>query len=290
MRSIATFDLTSGCQLRCRHCYYFAGETPPDLDDDTFLQKALARRDEYGIRTAFWVGGEPLLRPGLLERALPHFERNAFATGGQVPIPPHLEAGVLVSVDGPEAVHDALRGKGTFRTALRHARAFGRGRFALMVTLAEDGADVVPSIPGLVEEFGALGALVGFVVGKGAPSDASREASLDALARVQAESPGAVLNTPASLEQFRPKRLPAWKDACIYRSRAVAFDTRLEKKEPCTFGADHCASCGCPVIALHLAAEAGDADSLGLLRALFVRRAGPRPVREPPRARAAQAP
>ena len=276
-RPIATFDLTGRCPLRCAHCYFYAAPVPgPDLDEASFLARLRSVRNAYGIRSAFWVGGEPLLRLDLLRRAMAFFPRNAVATSGTVPIPSDLGAGLLVSVDGPKPLHEALRGPGTFDRVLRHVAALPRRSFALSTVLTSRTVDAVEALPELVAEVGALGALVGFHVGP--PGDplclegAAREEALTRLRQVAADHPGAVLNPIASLEFFRA-RPTAGEIPCVYRDRAIAFDVRLTPKEPCTFGlrAD-CTACGCPVMALHAARGTDQGASEGLLRALFPRR------------------
>ena len=276
-RPIATFDITARCPLRCAHCYFFAAPAPgPDLPEASYLERLRLVRDTYGIRSAFWVGGEPLLRLPLLRRAMSLFPRNAVATSGTLSIPTDLGAGLLVSLDGPKPLHDALRGQGTFDRVLRHVAVLPRRSFALSAVLTARTLEALEALPELVAETGALGVLVGFHVGP--PGDplrldgALRDEALARLRQVIAEHPGVVLNPVASLEFFRA-RAAVVDPPCIYRDRAVAFDTQLTPKQPCTFGprAD-CTSCGCPVMALHASrgADAGASDEL--LRALFPRR------------------
>ena len=276
-RPIATFDLTGRCPLRCAHCYFYAAPVPgPDLDETSFLSRLRSVRDAYGIRSAFWVGGEPLVRLDLLRRAMALFPRNAVATSGTLPIPADLGAGLLVSIDGPRQFHDALRGPGTFDRVIRHVAVLPPRSFALSTVLTSSTVDVVEALPGLVAETGAIGVLAGFHVGP--PGDplrldgALRDDVLARLRRVITEHPGVVLNPIASLEFFRAR--PAIDEMpCIYRDRAIAFDVQLAPKQPCTFGprAD-CAACGCPVMALHAARGADQGVSEGLLRTLFPRR------------------
>lgn len=274
-RPIATFDLTGRCALRCGHCYFFAGggETAGDLEAGAYLRRLIDRRDRYGVRSAFWVGGEPLLRVGLLRAAMGLFARNAVATSGMVSIPGDLGAGLMVSVDGPEEAHDRLRGGGSFARVMRHLAALPARGFVLSTTLTAMTEGAIEGLEGLVERTRAAGVLVGFHVGP--PGDplridgARRERVVD---RLQAMRPGVLLNSPDGLERFRPGNARDLARHCIYRHTAVAFDTRLEPKRPCTFGgrAD-CRACGCPVVAEQRAWQLGSGASEALLRALFPR-------------------
>ncbi|MDH3215348.1 MAG: radical SAM protein, partial [Candidatus Krumholzibacteria bacterium] len=151
-RPIGVFDVTSQCPLRCRHCYYYSNVSriPPDLDDELFLKRLQQKRDEYGIRSAFWIGGEPFLRPNLLRRAMALFRRNAVATSGALAIPTDLDAGLLISIDGPKDTHDALRGEGAFDTAMQHIKGLPERSFALSTTLTTFSVDAIDALPGLV--------------------------------------------------------------------------------------------------------------------------------------------
>ncbi len=276
-RPIATFDLTARCPLRCLHCYFFAA--PPgvgDLDDGAWVARLVRLRDRWGIRSAFWVGGEPLLRLGLLRKAMFVFDRNAVATSGAVPIPSDLDAGLLVSVDGLREEHERLRGPGTFDRVLSNLRPIRKRSFALSTTITSATLSVVDDLDAMVERTGALGVLVGLHVGPlGDPlrvAGDDRDRVVDRLLDVAARRPGLVLNSSAALDRFRPVHAADVAAHCIYRSTAIAFDTRLRRKRPCTFGARaDCSACGCPVVAEQRMRDLGLRASTALLKALFPR-------------------
>jgi len=70
-----------------------------------------------------WVGGEPLLRQGLLQRARRFFRYNTIVTNGTIPLPDWPDVNWYVSIDGDEATHDLLRGQpGCHARAMRHIR------------------------------------------------------------------------------------------------------------------------------------------------------------------------
>ncbi|MBI3185974.1 MAG: hypothetical protein HYZ28_27880 [Myxococcales bacterium] len=280
-RSIATFDLSPDCVLRCAHCYFFTSDlSAAQLGDEELLRRLAEVRDGYGLRSALWVGGEPLLRAGVLRRAIELFPRNAVVTSGMVPIPPDLEAGVLVSVEGPEDLHDRLRGRGAFGRVEQQLSALPARAFGLMVTLTRSTLAAIERLPEVVERTRALGAMVGFYVGQPDAEHrvdgSERDRAVDRLLEVSRRHPGVVLNTRASLELFRPSRAKDWAQGCIYRDRAIAFDPLLRPKSPCTYGGyASCEICGCPVVAAQISRAMGDGPSDELLRTLFVRRAPP---------------
>ncbi|MEE9269029.1 MAG: radical SAM protein [Candidatus Krumholzibacteria bacterium] len=278
-RPIGIFDLTNECPLRCKHCYYYTNVSrlPRELDDHVFLTRLKKTRDQYNIRSAFWIGGEPLVKPELLRRALEFFPRNAVATSGAVSIPTDLDAGLLVSIDGPEEAHDALRGEGAFATAMANIAPLRPRSFALATTITAATVDYIGALPELVTATRAQGVLVGFHVGR--PDDPSRvdderrDEAVDQLLEIHRAHPGAMLQTREAIELLRPRHSARLAKKCIYRDTAIAFDVRLGVKRPCTFaGNADCDACGCPIVATHAAWRGDDVESGVLLHVLFPKR------------------
>jgi MoaA/NifB/PqqE/SkfB family radical SAM enzyme len=139
---VIQWHLTERCNLRCSHCYQdgsrpeelSTGEIRSGLDEVGELFSSWST--EHGLRLvpSFNItGGEPLLRNDLFEllgilgdRGWATFvltngtligaaEARRFAGLGI--------AGVQISIEGPEAVHDSLRGRGTFQASLAGIRA-----------------------------------------------------------------------------------------------------------------------------------------------------------------------
>lgn len=129
--------VTSRCNLTCRHCYQ--NRTAGDELTLSEIKEAIAEfngtldqwRDSYGVDLqASWnvTGGEPFLRKDLFEilnaialRGFPIY----LLTNGTILSEDHANRlaqipvkGVQVSVEGPEPVHDRIRGEGAFTRAL----------------------------------------------------------------------------------------------------------------------------------------------------------------------------
>ena len=58
----ASIDITYKCNLRCRHCFDFAGENSRDEIDDTALDNIFESISKYEMNSICLCGGEPLLR------------------------------------------------------------------------------------------------------------------------------------------------------------------------------------------------------------------------------------
>ncbi len=127
------WHLTETCNLSCRHCYQ--GERGTDEMLFCEIKRTIAEvadmvtawSEEYGLafsRSMNITGGEPLLRPDLFP-ILDEVRKQGFdctlLTNGTL-ISPDIAAtladmglaGVQVSIEGSEEVHDSIRGAGSF--------------------------------------------------------------------------------------------------------------------------------------------------------------------------------
>lgn len=127
------WHLTENCNLRCRHCYQ--GERSADEMTLPEIQKVISEvsdmvkdwSESYGVcfsPSMNITGGEPFLRTDLFD-ILREIKRQGFEifllTNGTLVDREraHLLAdlgikGVQVSMEGPEDVHDAIRGDGSY--------------------------------------------------------------------------------------------------------------------------------------------------------------------------------
>ncbi len=135
------WHLTERCNLKCRHCYQ-KGNAPSELGlaevrtvlaEVTDLLRIWEESYDIAFSSSFNVtGGEPLLREDLFlileEMALRGFDSYLLTNGLLIDAEAagRLSAagvkGVQVSIEGPEDVHESIRGKGSFSGALRGVR------------------------------------------------------------------------------------------------------------------------------------------------------------------------
>ncbi|HQJ34741.1 MAG TPA: mycofactocin radical SAM maturase [Rhodoglobus sp.] len=125
-----TWELTYACNLSCRHCLSSSGRRDPRELSTTQAEAVI---DELQRMQVFYVnigGGEPTIRPDfwhLVDYAVDHQVGVKFSTNGSRITPERAKVlaasdyvDVQVSIDGATAeVNDAVRGPGTFDTALR---------------------------------------------------------------------------------------------------------------------------------------------------------------------------
>lgn len=112
-------DVTHKCNLRCRHCYWWKQTHPPELDDREMVA-FLKRLRAGGLRAAILYGGEPTLRPHICRAAAGIFDATLAFTNGTNGFPELPNGQWILSLDGPEAENDAIRGEGVYRQAVEN--------------------------------------------------------------------------------------------------------------------------------------------------------------------------
>jgi len=125
----ATIRLTTGCNLRCPHCYVNAGVP---LKNELTTQEIKSIIDQLKALKTFYVfytGGEPFSRPDIIE-ILNYTNKQkigiSISTNGTFITPKLLEEVkdipftlFQISLDGTKEIHDSIRGKNMWDTAIQ---------------------------------------------------------------------------------------------------------------------------------------------------------------------------
>jgi mycofactocin radical SAM maturase len=164
-----TWELTYACNLSCVHCLSSSGRRDPR---ELTTRECKAVIDELERMGVFYVnigGGEPTVRQDfteLVEYATAHQVGVKFSTNG-VKITPEAAArfaasdyvDVQVSLDGATAeVNDAVRGPGSYDTALRAMRNLadaGFGGFKISVVMTRRNIGQLDEFLAIANGFGA---------------------------------------------------------------------------------------------------------------------------------------
>jgi 12,18-didecarboxysiroheme deacetylase len=166
-RPVVVWNVTKRCNLKCRHCYAQAGGAP--APDELSLAEGLALLQDlkdFEVPVVLFSGGEPLLRPDLLELVAWTVKagmRAVISSNGTL-ITPEVARGlkglgvsyVGISLDGNKETHDRFRGQpGAYAAALagvRHCQEAGL-KVGLRFTLSRLNYREVPALFDLVEEY-----------------------------------------------------------------------------------------------------------------------------------------
>ena len=134
---VALVNVTNACNLECSHCFIFRDGNPNSardkMNDATMLRQLEILRDRHAIKYMYFMGGEPMIRRDLVMQGMELFDECQIVTNGTYGIPSVPGHVVTVSLDGPEAVNDPIRGEGVFRKV--HDAVFARD--------PDDGTDVI---------------------------------------------------------------------------------------------------------------------------------------------------
>jgi MoaA/NifB/PqqE/SkfB family radical SAM enzyme len=130
---VVGWDITNRCNLRCAYCRQ--PEIQQDELDEASAMRVAREMIRSGVEVVTFSGGEPLIRNDLGQIAAVLDDGGVFLslnTNGTL-IDANREMlrrfdHVKVSLDGPEEVHDAIRGRGVFAKVLNgldSARSLG---------------------------------------------------------------------------------------------------------------------------------------------------------------------
>ncbi|MFR9797751.1 mycofactocin radical SAM maturase [Streptomyces sp. MS06] len=164
-----TWELTYACNLSCTHCLSSSGRRDPR---ELTTAEAEAVIDELQAMQVFYVnigGGEPTVRPDfweLLDYATARRIGVKFSTNGARITPETARriaaddyVDVQISLDGATAeVNDAVRGSGSYDTALRamrHLAAAGAKNFKLSVVCTRYNIPQMDDFKVLADRYGA---------------------------------------------------------------------------------------------------------------------------------------
>jgi len=128
-----TIDVTSKCNLRCKHCRVNEIEYDMPLEE---IKTAFKKLSDFNPRGVFISGGEPLIREDIVDivkeskklAPVTVLNTNSLLLT-EKKLKDLIEAGlnyIQVSVDGIEEQHDYIRGKGTYRKTIEKLKMINK--------------------------------------------------------------------------------------------------------------------------------------------------------------------
>jgi MoaA/NifB/PqqE/SkfB family radical SAM enzyme len=256
--AFGSIDVTYRCNLRCRHCYFVMQNYEDELEVEEWIKKLeslrLKGKRNFPFLQCTWVGGEPLLRKDLIERAKGYFLYNTVVTNGMIPLPNWKDVFFYVSVDGTEEAHERIRGKkGIYKKIKKIAN-----RKDLHVTIAccitkenyHCIEDMVlewskTDVKHMVFDF--------YTPIKGIKDDLwvewdLRDRILDQLMALK-QIYGNFFITPLRTFRMMKSDLASMVvNNCLFKEKSFSFDPLGRLKSPCMIGSGaDCSKCGCVV-------------------------------------------
>ncbi len=258
--AFGSIDVTQKCNLRCKHCYFFENDQPERaLSVDEWVDlledwKRTRSRWEFPFFQCSWVGGEPLLRPELIERCRRYFRYNLVVTNGTLSLPAWPDVDFYVSIDGDEEVHEDLRQrKGIYRLIKQNVTACAPGRVTISCCITRQNAHCIER---LVEEWAEVAAGFTFdfytpIEGKDDPlwiPWPERDQIIDRLFAIRRAHPDSLRVTERALRLMYSDTASTVTKDCLFARKAFAYTALGQLKEKCMMGAKaDCSRCGCIV-------------------------------------------
>jgi MoaA/NifB/PqqE/SkfB family radical SAM enzyme len=269
---IANYEITSRCNLNCEHCYWRRSLNSSDELSDDQWRAVFTEHKSRGVTLAFLTGGEPSLRLNVIDMADRIFNGLAIASNGVIKIPDHINRRIFISIDGPDEVHNRIRGVDVFDQVLSNIT--DDKRVILSPTISMTNYRRIDELIAIARETNVEGITFSLYTSLMQENDPlllyGRELqwTIAKLWKSWKKNKDIVFMTPYIINLFEEKE--HHRD-CFFRGKNfISFDARLHKKTPCVLGESiNCSTCGCIVPMVSYALKKIDIRSWFLLNRMF---------------------
>ena len=275
---VAMVNITNRCTLRCKHCFIYREGNPSDasaeMETPVMLAKLAELQKLHEIQYMLWMGGEPLLRPDVLENGIKLFPNNIITTNGTIKPIELPNCIYVISVDGPPNLNDGIRGNGTFKKVMKTLSSIPEKYSSSVMcqcVVTKQNEDSLEELVKLLRPTRAEGMTFSFYVpSKNDMSDLTwgslerRDRAVHIVMNLKKQYPDFIWNNSRTLELTLSKNAKTVTDNCP--SKSLVLPLYLDGSEfvtPfCCYGNDvDCDLCGAWVV-FYLAARLEKRDSL----------------------------
>lgn len=255
--SFGSVDVTDQCNLRCDHCYFF--EQDHDAQWSLEQWRELFERmkaDGFRFYQCTWVGGEPLLRPEIIELGRRYFKYSTVTTNGSIALPDWKDVSWYISVDGDRLSHERMRNTPGLYETIQQTVAASEG---LKITIAycitrDNSSEISTSLEEWSRNPKVRNMVFSFITPVRGLDDAlwlgweEKDRILELLIEKKELYGDFIVNTPSALRLMKSDRSRSVTDRCPFAEKSFALGPDGIMKEPCMLGpkAD-CDRCGCVV-------------------------------------------
>lgn len=255
--SIVSIDVTKKCNLRCKHCYFFQSQHQEELSSDEWENRMKRLKSEHPLLyTATWIGGEPLLRPDVIERCKKYFTHNLVVTNGTVDLPRWPKMHYNISIDGDEQTHDMIRGqKGLYSKIIKNIADKPELRISGAMCINSLNKNTIGKVLEDFYDSNLSGFLFDFYTPMIGTQDElyiggkEKDEILDQLIEYKKGKYADLIYLPvANMEYMKSYNMHRTVNKCPFKRKGIALDTSGNVKSKCMMGKDaDCSKCGCVV-------------------------------------------
>ncbi|MDO9067510.1 MAG: radical SAM protein [Deltaproteobacteria bacterium] len=255
--SFGSVDVTNQCNLRCDHCYFFKQDHTYQWSLEQW--KGLFERmkaEGFSFYQCTWVGGEPLLRPEIIELGRRYFKYNTVTTNGSIPLPDWKDVSWYISVDGDRLLHERMRKTPGLYDTIKHTIEQSEG---LKITIAycitsENFSDISSSLEEWSSNPKVRNLVFSFftpVIGIDDslwPGWDEKDRILELLIDKKKLYGDFIVNSERALRLMKSDKSLTVTSRCPFAEKSFSLGPDGVMKEPCMLGprAD-CDRCGCVV-------------------------------------------
>jgi len=270
----ANYDITAKCTQRCKHCYFYKTyKGRRELSDEEWEQM-FERHYREGVRVVYLTGGEPFLRINVIRAADRIFPAVTIITNGTLPMPKDIKRRIFVSLDGPEEIHNELRGVNCFKKVLNNIQ--GDKRVVLTPCISTVNYRYVEDIVKIAKEVDVDGVMFSLYTSHQGEDDPlylkgkQLDFVLKEFKRLMKKYGNFVFLTKKMIKTFKHKK--HYKSCPMGKGnpKFVSYYPDLRVKRPCTLGEGvKCETCGCIAAIFPYLLKRFDIKLLFLLNRLY---------------------
>jgi len=269
---VANYEITFNCNLKCAHCYWWKSDNSKrELTSEEWTEVFLDHKSK-GVSMAFITGGEPALRPDVLDSADSIFTGMAIASNGINKINSRINRRIFISIDGPRDVHNRIRGADIFDKVIENIR--NDERVIIAPTLSRLNYKYIDELMQIARDSNVEGITFALYTSHSDINDPlllsgdELEQVIASLHKAWKKNRDIMFMTPYIIELFREKE---HRHDCFFKgTNFISFNAAMDVKNPCVMGTGVvCRTCGCNVPMISYALKKADFRSWFMLNRMF---------------------
>jgi len=262
---VVNYDITPNCNLNCEHCYWKKTDNLKKEISDKGWEKIFLLQRKKGTNCVFLTGGEPALRINVIRIADRIFRTVSVVSNGTIKIPEDIQRRIFISIDGPEHLHNKIRGAKVYKKIIKNIQ--DDKRVVITPTLSRTNYRHIKELVDIARNSNVDGITFSTYASHCPERDPlllkgdELDWTINELKKVLKKNKDIVWLSPSIIKLLKTKN--HYKRCFMRNKRNIfSFDSNMNIKEPCTLGKGvNCRTCGCIVPASAYAMFHGDLKS-----------------------------